>query len=131
MQKELTALAPSTMKIKIIAPPERKYSTWIGGSILSSLSTFGGWMNRNQMDENGPSFMLTKCNGTGATFREVQLTPAQRAEGVAVAAEQAAREAAAAEKLAKKAAENLIDAPCSAEAKGVVVGSEQGRLSSM
>ncbi|KAL0963136.1 hypothetical protein UPYG_G00350200 [Umbra pygmaea] len=26
MQKEITALAPSTMKIKIIAPPERKYS---------------------------------------------------------------------------------------------------------
>src|SRR3954453_15064655 len=40
MQKELTALAPSTMKIKIIAPPERKYSVWIGGSILGSLSTF-------------------------------------------------------------------------------------------
>merc|ERR1711988_2078770 len=40
MQKELTALAPSTMKIKIIAPPERKYSVWIGGSILASLSTF-------------------------------------------------------------------------------------------
>merc|ERR1712139_66303 len=32
MQKEITALAPSTMKIKIIAPPERKYSVWIGGS---------------------------------------------------------------------------------------------------
>uniref|UniRef100_A0A8C3PDI9 Beta-actin n=1 Tax=Chrysemys picta bellii TaxID=8478 RepID=A0A8C3PDI9_CHRPI len=31
MQKEITALAPSTMKIKIIAPPERKYSVWIGG----------------------------------------------------------------------------------------------------
>ena len=28
------------MKIKIIAPPERKYSVWIGGSILASLSTF-------------------------------------------------------------------------------------------
>merc|ERR1712083_562328 len=40
MQKEITALAPSTIKIKIIAPPERKYSVWIGGSILSSLSTF-------------------------------------------------------------------------------------------
>merc|ERR1719354_892021 len=26
MQKEITALAPPTMKIKIIAPPERKYS---------------------------------------------------------------------------------------------------------
>merc|ERR1719462_75255 len=36
MQKEITALAPSTMKIKIIAPPERKYSVWIGGSILAS-----------------------------------------------------------------------------------------------
>merc|ERR1711862_988582 len=36
MQKEITALAPSTIKIKIIAPPERKYSVWIGGSILSS-----------------------------------------------------------------------------------------------
>jgi len=35
MQKEITALAPSTMKIKIIAPPERKYSVWIGGSILA------------------------------------------------------------------------------------------------
>merc|ERR1712236_36544 len=31
-----TALSPSTIKIKIIAPPERKYSVWIGGSILSS-----------------------------------------------------------------------------------------------
>merc|ERR1740128_1079931 len=40
MQKEITALAPSTMKIKIISPPERKYSVWIGGSILASLSTF-------------------------------------------------------------------------------------------
>ena len=40
MQKEVTALAPSTMKIKIIAPPERKYSVWVSGSILASLSTF-------------------------------------------------------------------------------------------
>ncbi|CAL4111451.1 unnamed protein product, partial [Meganyctiphanes norvegica] len=40
MQKELVGLAPSTLKIKIIAPPERKYSVWIGGSILASLSTF-------------------------------------------------------------------------------------------
>merc|ERR1711962_924944 len=36
MQKEITSLAPPTMKIKIIAPPERKYSVWIGGSILAS-----------------------------------------------------------------------------------------------
>jgi actin len=40
MTKELKAVVPSTMKIKVVAPPERKYSLWIGGSILSSLSTF-------------------------------------------------------------------------------------------
>ena len=39
MLKEMTALA-HRMKIKIIVPPERKYSAWAGGSILASLSTF-------------------------------------------------------------------------------------------
>ena len=37
---ELQRLAVKDMKIKIFAPPERKYSTWIGGSILAGLSTF-------------------------------------------------------------------------------------------
>jgi actin-related protein len=56
MQKELTALAPSTMSeyIKIIAPPERKYSVWIGGSIVASLSTLS-WISKEQYDESGPS----------------------------------------------------------------------------
>ncbi|MBA0792770.1 hypothetical protein Gohar_017242, partial [Gossypium harknessii] len=40
MSKEITALSPSSMKIKVVAPPERKYSVWIGGSVLASLSTF-------------------------------------------------------------------------------------------
>merc|ERR1719322_2253057 len=52
MQKEITALAPSTIKIKIIAPPERKYSVWIGGSILASLSTFQQmWIRKMQQDQ--------------------------------------------------------------------------------
>lgn len=37
---ELQRLAVKDMRIKIFAPPERKYSTWIGGSILAGLSTF-------------------------------------------------------------------------------------------
>merc|ERR1712133_86263 len=50
MQKEITAMAPSTMKIKIIAPPERKYSVWIGGSILASLSTFQEmWISKQEL----------------------------------------------------------------------------------
>nr|GEW71579.1 actin 2 [Tanacetum cinerariifolium] len=40
MSKEITALALSSMKIKVVAPPERKYNVWIGGSIFASLSTF-------------------------------------------------------------------------------------------
>merc|ERR1712152_56248 len=53
MQKEITALAPSPIKIKIIAPPERKYSVWIGGSILASLSTFQQmWISKQEYDES-------------------------------------------------------------------------------
>jgi actin-related protein len=62
MQKELVNLAPSTIKIKIIAPPERKYSVWIGGSILSSLSTFQQmWISKEEYDESGPSIVHRKC----------------------------------------------------------------------
>merc|ERR1712209_12622 len=62
MQKEITALAPSTIKIKIIAPPERKYSVWIGGSILASLSTFQQmWISKQEYDEFGPSIVHRKC----------------------------------------------------------------------
>merc|ERR1712039_725462 len=58
MTKELTALAPSTMKIKVVAPPERTYSVWIGGSILSSLSTFQQmWITKQEYDECGPSIV--------------------------------------------------------------------------
>lgn len=62
MQKEITALAPSTIKIKIIAPPERKYSVWIGGSILASLSTFQAmWISKQEYDESGPGIVHRKC----------------------------------------------------------------------
>merc|ERR1711874_586307 len=62
MQKEITALAPSTLKIKIIAPPERKYSVWIGGSILASLSTFPTmWITKEEYEESGPGIVHRKC----------------------------------------------------------------------
>ncbi|KAK2119746.1 hypothetical protein P7K49_001132 [Saguinus oedipus] len=61
MQKEITTLAPSTMKIKIIAPPERKYSMWMGGSILASLSTFQQMWISKQEYESGPSIIHRKC----------------------------------------------------------------------
>merc|ERR1711904_48246 len=62
MTKELSALAPTSMKIKVIAPPKRKYSVWIGESILSSLSTFQQmWISKGEYDESGPTIVHRKC----------------------------------------------------------------------
>jgi len=62
LNKEMTALAPSAVKVKIVAPPERKYSVWIGGSILSSLSTFQEmWITKDEYDESGPGIVHRKC----------------------------------------------------------------------
>ena len=62
MLKEMSVLAPPTMKIKIIAPPERKYSVWIGGSILTSLSSFKHmWMTKKEYEDSGPSIVHRKC----------------------------------------------------------------------
>jgi len=62
MQKEMTARAPPAMKIRIVAPPERKYSVWIGGSILASLSTFQQmWISKQEYDEIGSGIVHRKC----------------------------------------------------------------------
>jgi len=62
MKDEITALAPQTMTVKIVAPPERKYSVWIGGSILASLSTFEDmWVTKDEYDESGPGIVHRKC----------------------------------------------------------------------
>ena len=62
LTKEMTNLAPQTMEIKVVAPPERKYSVWIGGSILASLSTFQQmWISKEEYDESGPGIVHRKC----------------------------------------------------------------------
>ena len=62
VNKELVGLAPSSMKIKVVAPAERKFSVWIGGSILSSLSTFQSmWISKQEYDESGPQVVHRKC----------------------------------------------------------------------
>ncbi|KAH3673180.1 hypothetical protein WICMUC_003798 [Wickerhamomyces mucosus] len=58
---ELKLLTPNGTKIKIFAPPERKYSTWIGGSILAGLSTFKRmWVTKANWEEN-PDLIHSKC----------------------------------------------------------------------
>ncbi|KAH8266308.1 hypothetical protein KR038_011978 [Drosophila bunnanda] len=62
LQKEITALAPSSRKVRIVGPPERKYCVWIGGAILASLSTFQQmWISRQEYEEFGPSIVHCKC----------------------------------------------------------------------
>ena len=56
LHKELVDLVPDTTEVKIISPPERRYSVWIGGSILSSLKTFSKlWVTKKEYKEVGPS----------------------------------------------------------------------------
>ncbi|XP_031378541.1 actin-3-like [Punica granatum] len=62
MSKEIAVLAPCSMKVKVVAPPERKYSVWIGGSILASLSTFQQmWISKGEYDESSPAIVHRKC----------------------------------------------------------------------
>jgi len=62
LHKDIKDLAPASVKVKIVAPPERKYSVWIGGSILSSLSTFDDmWIQKEEYDESGPGIVHRKC----------------------------------------------------------------------
>ncbi len=56
LYKELRELVPEGTEVKIIAPPERQFSVWIGGSILASLKTFQRlWVTRKEYDEMGPA----------------------------------------------------------------------------
>jgi len=62
LNKEISNLAPPTMSVKIVAPPERKYSVWIGGSILSALGTFQSmWITKSEYEDAGPAIVHRKC----------------------------------------------------------------------
>ena len=61
-QKEVTAIAPNTIKVRVISPEERKVSAWVGGSILSSLSSFQvNWITKDEYDDVGPTIIHRKC----------------------------------------------------------------------
>lgn len=62
LTKEMVAMAPATVCVKVVAAPERKYSVWIGGSILASLSTFRHiWISAEDYEIEGPSIVHRKC----------------------------------------------------------------------
>ena len=61
LKNEITALAPPRVRIKVIATPERRYHSWIGGSVLVSLSTFQQmWITKQEYEESGLSVARAK-----------------------------------------------------------------------
>ena len=59
--KEVIALAPSEMRVKVNGPNER-FSAWMGGSILSGLSSSQTmWITKDEYNECGPAIVHTKC----------------------------------------------------------------------
>ena len=64
LNQELGSQWPS-MKVRLQAPGnivERKYASWIGGSILASLGTFHQmWVSRKEYEETGSSIVEKRC----------------------------------------------------------------------
>lgn len=52
-------------KVKVFtsnSPSERKYSNWLGGSILASMSSFSSYaMSKQEYEEHGASLIERKC----------------------------------------------------------------------
>lgn len=65
---EVKKISPKGIKIRISAPQERLYSTWIGGSILASLDTFKRmWVSKREYEEEGMRALHRKTFWTVAT----------------------------------------------------------------
>jgi len=65
LNRDLSIKTPSTMRFKLIAangPQERRYGSWIGGSILASLGSFQQmWVSKQEYEDGGRSQVDRKC----------------------------------------------------------------------
>ncbi|XP_048361814.1 actin, clone 302-like [Sphaerodactylus townsendi] len=62
LTKELIRMAPKGTEVVVIAPPDRRISVWIGGSILASLSAFQDmWISKEEYAEVGQNIVHRKC----------------------------------------------------------------------
>lgn len=65
LNRELLAKTPSSMRLKLISnnsQTERRFSSWIGGSILASLGTFHQmWISKQEYEETGRACIERKC----------------------------------------------------------------------
>ena len=65
LEAELHDAAPTNVRVKVTASQnavERKFATWIGGSILASLGSFQQmWVSKQQWSEEGSKIVHTQC----------------------------------------------------------------------
>ena len=65
LNRDLAAKTPPSMRLKIVAgaaAAERRFASWIGGSILASLGTFQQmWISKQEYEEGGKSQVDRKC----------------------------------------------------------------------
>ncbi|KXZ54015.1 ARP5 protein [Gonium pectorale] len=65
LEKDVGELSPPAAKVKMLAAAnqiERRFSTWIGGSILASLGSFQQlWMSKKEYAEHGAPLINRKC----------------------------------------------------------------------
>ncbi|KAJ8749293.1 hypothetical protein K2173_018774 [Erythroxylum novogranatense] len=65
LEKDLFEESPQAARVKVLASGnaiERRFSVWIGGSILASLGSFQQmWFSRTEYDEHGASYVQRKC----------------------------------------------------------------------
>ncbi|KAI9848011.1 MAG: NuA4 histone acetyltransferase subunit [Thelocarpon superellum] len=64
LNSELTQMFPGP-RVRLSAPgntAERRFASWIGGSILGSLGTFHQmWISKKEYDEHGPNIVEKRC----------------------------------------------------------------------
>ena len=62
LQRQIPEIAPPNQKIKVVHSAERRFSPWMGGSILSSLGSFQQmWMSKQEYTEHGAIMIERKC----------------------------------------------------------------------
>lgn len=65
LEKDLIEDAPQAARVKVLASgnaTERRFSVWIGGSILASLGSFQQmWFSKAEYEEHGVSYIQRKC----------------------------------------------------------------------
>ncbi|XP_063679135.1 actin-like [Bolinopsis microptera] len=61
LRREITALAPAHTKVKMSEDPKGNLATWLGGSIMASMTSADQWITKEEYEEQGSKVVFQKC----------------------------------------------------------------------